>query len=64
MFFFSFQVKFSCSDNITARNSKTKCYEELHLSRCCGSLSTYVASIFMRRSRKSDIMDFLFYHEL
>ena len=38
----------SCSDNIAARNSKTKCYKELHLSRCGGGHSTGVASIFMR----------------
>ena len=61
---FFLHTKFSCSDNITARNSKTKCYKELHLSRFSGGLSTGVASIFMRGGRKSDIMDFLYYHEL
>ena len=54
----------SCSDNIAARNSKTKCYKELHLSRCSGALSTAVASIFMHGGCKSDVMDFLYYHEL
>ena len=63
MFIF-LHVKFSCSDNVTARNSKTKCYKKLHLSRCSGGLNTYVASIFMQGGRKYDIMDFLFYHEL
>ena len=57
-------IKISCSDNITARNSKTESYKELHLSRCSGGLSTDVAPIFMREGRKSDIMDFLSYHEL
>ena len=41
------QIKFSCTDNITARNSKTKCYEELHLSGCSGGLRTGIASIFV-----------------
>ena len=63
MFIF-LHVKFSCSDNIAVRNSKTKCYKELHLCRCSGGLSTGVASIFMRGDRKSDIMDFLYYYEL
>ena len=53
-------INFFCSDNITARNSKTKCYKKLQLSRCSGDLSTGVASNFMRASRKSDIMDFLY----
>ena len=59
MFFFLY-IKFSCSDNITPRNSKTKCYKELNLSgRCSEGLSTGVASSFIRGgSRKSDIMDF------
>ena len=56
-------IKFSCSDNITPRNSKTECYKELHFSRFSEGLSTGVASVFMRGGRKSDIMDFLFYHE-
>ena len=29
-------VNFSCFDNITAKNSKTKCYKQLYLSRCSG----------------------------
>ena len=57
-FFFFLDVKFYCYDNITARNSKTKCCKELHLSRCSGGLSIYVTSIFMRGGRKSDNMDF------
>ena len=57
---FFFHVKFSCSDNITARNSKSESYKMLHL----GGLSTVVANIFMQGVRKSDIMDFLFYYEL
>ena len=57
-------MKFPCSDNIAATNSKTKCYKELHLSRRSGVLSTDVASIFMQGGRKSDIMDFLYYHKL
>ena len=56
---FFLHIKFSCSDNITARNSKTKCYKELHLSNCSGGLSTGVSSIFMRTGRKSHIKDFL-----
>ena len=56
---FFLYIKFSCSDNIAARNSKIKCYEELHLSRFSGGFSTGVA-IFMRGGRKSDIMDFLY----
>ena len=63
MFIF-FHIKFSCSDNITARNSKIKYYKELHLSRCSGRLSTGIAKIFMQEGRKSDIMDFLYFHEL
>ena len=63
MFICFLHIKFSCSDNITARNSKTKCYKELRLSRCSGFLSTFVANIFMWGVGKSDIMDFLFYHE-
>ena len=58
LFFFAYQI--SCSDNITPSNSKTKCYKELHLSRCSGGLSTSVASIFMWGGPKSDIMDFLY----
>ena len=46
--------------NITARNSKTKCYKKLHLSRYSGGLSTGVASIFIPGGRKSDIIDFLY----
>ena len=64
MFIFFLHIKFSCSDNITARNSKTKCFKKPHLSRCSGSLSTCVACSFMRGVRKSDIIDFLHYHEL
>ena len=64
MFIFFLHIKFSCSDNITARNSKIKCYKQLHLSKCRGGLTTSVASIFIRGGRKSDTMDFLFYHEL
>ena len=60
--FFAYQIFLLC--NIAARNSKPKCYKELHFSRCSGSLRTGVASIFMRRGRKSDIMAFLYYHEL
>ena len=52
-------IKFSCSSNITARISKTKCQKKLVLSRCSGGLSTVVANIFIRGGRKSDIMDFL-----
>ena len=57
-------IFFFISDNIAAKNSKTNCYKELRLSRCSGGLSTGVASVFMRGGRKSDIMDFLYYHEL
>ena len=57
--FFFLNIKFSCSDNITARNSKTKCYKKLHLKRCSGVLRTGAASIFMREGCKSGIMDFL-----
>ena len=57
-------MKFSCSDNITTRNSKTKCYKELDLGRCSGGLSPGLDSIFMRGGRKSDIIDFLYYYEL
>ena len=32
--------------------------------RCSGDLSTGLARTFMRGGRKSDIMDFLFYHDL
>ena len=64
IFFVFMHTKFPCSDNITARNSKTKYYKELHLSRFSGGLSTSVASIFMRGGRKFDIVDFLYYHEL
>ena len=58
MFIF-LQIKFSCPDNITARNSKVKYYKELHLSRCIGGLSTDIASIFVQGGRKSDITPFL-----
>ena len=51
--------KFSCSDNITTRKSRTKCYKKLHFGGCSGGLCTAVASILMRGGRKSDIMDFL-----
>ena len=34
------------------------------LSRCSEGLSTDVASVFTQGGRKSDIMDFLFDHEL
>ena len=61
---FLLHIKFSCSDNITPRNIKTKCYKVLHLSRCNGGQSTGVASIFMWGGRKSDIMNFLYYHQL
>ena len=57
---FFLHIKFSCSDNITARNSKNKCYKKVHISRCSGGLSTGVASIFMLGGCKSDIMDFLY----
>ena len=57
---FLLHIKFSCSDNITPRNSKT----EPHLSRCSEEFSTGVTSIFMWGGRKFDIMDFLCYHEL
>ena len=61
MFIFVFlHIKFSCSDNIIVRNSKTNCYKELHLSRCSESLSTGVASIFMQGGCESDIMDVLY----
>ena len=60
MFICFLHIKFSYSDNITARNSKTKCYEKLHLSRCSGGLSTDVASISMWGGHKTDIMDFLY----
>ena len=63
MFIF-LRIKFSFSDNITARNSKTKCYKKLHLIRCSGGLSTGVARIFIGGGYKSVIMDFLYYHEL
>ena len=59
-----FQTKVQCLFILHFRNSKTKCYKELHLSRCSGGLSTAVANIFMRGGRKSDIMDSLFYHKL
>ena len=52
-------VKHSCSGNITTRNSKAKCYKELHLRRCSGGLSTDVA-IFMWVGRESDIMEFFY----
>ena len=61
---FLLHTKFSCCDNIAPRNSKNKCYKELHLSRSSGGLSTGVASIFMQGGRKSDIMDLSYYHEL
>ena len=61
---FFLHTKFCCSDFITARNSKTKCYKEIHFSRFSAGLSTGVASIFMRGGHKSDIMDFLYYHKL
>ena len=64
MFIFFLHIKFSSSDNNTARNSKTKCYKKPLLSRCSGSLSTCVATIFMRGVRKSDTVDFLHHHEL
>ena len=53
-------VNFSCFDNITAKNSKTKCYKQLYLSRCSGGggLSFDVVRIFLQGGRKSDIMDF------
>ena len=57
---FFFADKFSCSDNITARNNKTKRYKKLHLRRCSGCLSTGVACILVRGGPKSDIMDFLY----
>ena len=41
MFIF-LHIKFSCFDNITPWNKKTKCYKELHLSRFS---STGVASV-------------------
>ena len=53
-------MKLFCSNNITAGNSKTKCYNEPHPNRFSGSLSTGVASIFMWGGRKSEIMDFLY----
>ena len=62
--FFFLHIKFPCSDKIAARNSKTKCYKELHLSKRSGVLSTDVARIFMQGGHKSDIMDFLYYHKL
>ena len=34
MFIFFLHIRFSCSDSITARNSKTKPYKVLPLSRC------------------------------
>ena len=49
LFFYIFiflHIKFFCSDNTKARNSK--CYKKLHLSRCNGGLSTDIASIFMQ----------------
>ena len=49
---------------MTPRKRKTKFYKELYLSKYGGGLSTGVASIFMRGGLKSDIMVFLFYHEL
>ena len=52
-------VNFSCFDNITAKNSKTKCYKQLYLSRCSGGgLNFDVVRIFLQGGRKSDIMDF------
>ena len=36
--FFFLLIKFSCSDNITPKNSK--CYKELHLGRFSEGLST------------------------
>ena len=58
--YFFLQMKFSCSDNITARISKIKCYKKLHLNRCSGGPSSGVASIFLRGGRKSDIIDFIY----
>ena len=46
------------------RNSKTKCYKELHLSRSSGGISTGAARIFVRGGGKYDIIDPLYYHEL
>ena len=63
-FNFLLHIKFSGSDYFTPRSSKTKCYKELNLSRCSEGLSTGVAGIFMRGGRKSDVMDFLYDHEL
>ena len=63
MFLFIFiflHIKFSCCDNITGRNSKPKCYKELHLNKYIGRPNTSVTSIFMQGGRKSDIMDVLY----
>ena len=61
--FKSNQIKFSCTDNITARNSKTKYYEELHLSGCRGgfrtSLAVQLVQHFCVDGFRSDIVDFL-----
>ena len=63
MFIF-FHIKFSCSDNITTRNSKIKYYKELYLSRCSEGLNAGVANIFMWGGCKYDIKDFLYYQKL
>ena len=55
--FIYLHFKFFCSDNITPRNSKTKYYKELNLSKCSGSLCTDEASIFMGGGLKSGIVD-------
>ena len=59
MLFLFLHIKFSCPDNIAARNSNTKCYKNLNLSKRSRGLITGVVSIFMRRGCKSDIMDFV-----
>ena len=63
MFIF-LHIKFFYSNNNTAKNSKTKCYKELHLADVVAVLVLMQPTFFLREGHKSDIMDFLFYHEL
>ena len=58
--FIYLHFKFFCSDNITPRNSKTKYYKELNLSKCSGSLCTDEASTFMGGGLKYGIVDILY----
>ena len=58
------RIKFSFSDNITAKNSKTKYYKKLHITRCSRGLRTGVPVFLCGEVVKLILWTFYINHEL